>query len=73
MHNRLPEDLDNLEEEENGLGPVTDQVPADPWDNPYEYSSNNDGTFVLYSLGSDGQSGTDDDIYPEGMSPRGGR
>jgi len=40
-------------------------VPNDPWGNPYVYKSpgqhNTDG-YDLYSLGPDGQEGSDDDI-----------
>lgn len=67
MHNRLPQSLDELSEEVDGLGQITDEVPNDPWDNPYEYSGGNDGTFVLFSAGPDGSTGTEDDIHPEGM------
>jgi general secretion pathway protein G len=67
MHNRLPESLEELERQIDGLGQITDTVPNDPWDNPYEYSKRNDGTYVLFSVGVDGQSGSDDDIYPQGM------
>jgi general secretion pathway protein G len=71
MHNRLPNSLDELSQPIDGLGQVTDRVPNDPWGNTYEYTKRNDGTFVLFSVGPDGQGGTDDDIYPEGMG--GGR
>lgn len=67
MHNRLPDSLDELQEEVDGLGRITDTVPNDPWDNPYDYSKRTDGTFMLYSMGPDGQTGSQDDIFPEGM------
>lgn len=70
QHNKLPDDLEDLEKEEGGMGQVTDRVPPDPWDNEYEYHKNNDATYVLFSMGADGQSGSDDDIYPQGMEPR---
>lgn len=49
-------------------GPYLDQeVPLDPWNNPYQYSvpGANKQPFALYSLGGDGQrggEGTDADI-----------
>ncbi len=70
MHNSLPDDLQDLEQEEGLMGAVTNNVPDDPWENPYEYTKSNDGSFILFSRGTDGQSGSDDDIYPEGMNPR---
>jgi general secretion pathway protein G len=38
-----------------------EKVPLDPWNRPYEYKVNG-STFEIRSLGSDGQSGTADDI-----------
>jgi len=41
-------------------GPYMDEeVPLDPWNNPYQYRLQNDGgrAFLLYSYGADGQSG----------------
>lgn len=38
-----------------------DKVPLDPWNRPYEYKVNG-SSFEIRSLGSDGQSGTSDDI-----------
>jgi general secretion pathway protein G len=37
------------------------QVPADPWNNPYEYSfpGQRGGDFDIFSLGADGQEGGD--------------
>jgi len=43
----------------------SNQVPVDPWDQPYQFMSpgnwNPDG-YDIWSLGPDGQDGTDDDI-----------
>lgn len=54
----------------NWKGPYLEKdVPADPWGNPYDYESpGNNGTdsFILRSLGADGQQGGDGeaaDIY----------
>jgi len=47
-------------------GPYLDsEVPLDPWGRPYQYECPgryNPDTYDLWSLGPDGQSGTDDDI-----------
>lgn len=48
-------------------GPYLDgnYIPVDPWDQPYQYQypgTNNPQTYDLWSLGPDGQSGTEDDI-----------
>jgi len=67
MHNSLPDQLSDLEEEVGGMGRITDRMPNDPWDNAYNYSNNNDSTYELFSSGADGQSGSEDDIWPEGM------
>ena len=58
---RYPDDLDGLLENTSGRstwnGPyLRGEVPADPWGNPYEYSS--DGrSFELMSYGADGRPG----------------
>lgn len=41
-------------------------VPVDPWDNPYNYISNSNRSYELYSFGADGVQGGegyDADIY----------
>ena len=38
-----------------------DQIPLDPWGNAYQYEPGADN-YRVYSLGPDGQAGTDDDI-----------
>ncbi len=47
-------------------GPYLDsEVPLDPWGRPYQYECPgryNPDSYDLWSLGPDGQSGTDDDI-----------
>jgi len=54
-------------------GPYMDEaVPPDPWDAPYQYQfpgKRNSQKYDLWSLGPDGQDGTDDDIgnWPAGM------
>src|SRR6185437_12507398 len=49
----------------NWGGPYLDDLPKDPWGNPYVYvfpGRNNASGYDLYSLGPDGQDGTADDI-----------
>jgi general secretion pathway protein G len=46
-------------------GPYLDELPKDPWGNPYVYvfpGRNNPNGYDLYSMGRDGQDGTADDI-----------
>jgi general secretion pathway protein G len=38
------------------------EIPPDPWDNPYMYERIDQNSFRVYSAGPDGQVGTDDDI-----------
>lgn len=50
---------------ENWAGPYLDRVPLDPWDRPYKIAApgkHNTGTFDVWSMGPDGNDGTDDDI-----------
>jgi general secretion pathway protein G len=45
-------------------GPYLDkqQLPVDPWNNPYQYESLGTDQFRIWSNGPDGTSGSDDDI-----------
>ena len=46
-------------------GPYMNEIPLDPWQHPYVYvcpGRNNPSSYDLYSLGPDGQEGTEDDI-----------
>ena len=46
-------------------GPYMKEVPMDPWGKPYVYVSpgrNNPSSYDIYSLGTDGREGTEDDI-----------
>ena len=59
-----PSDLPN---ENKWFGPYLDSivVPKDPWDNPYGYEypgKNQDEWPDIWSLGPDGQDGTEDDV-----------
>jgi len=47
------------------------ELPLDPWNNPYDYSLNSDGTFVITSYGADGTEGGSDlnaDISSDNMA-----
>ena len=49
----------------NWHGPYLDNLPIDPWGNPYLYSypgKHNPNGYDLWSAGPDGKSGTSDDI-----------
>ncbi|MBC8870695.1 MAG: type II secretion system major pseudopilin GspG [Planctomycetes bacterium] len=37
-------------------------IPADPWDNPYQYEMISPGQYRIWSWGADGIDGTDDDL-----------
>jgi general secretion pathway protein G len=57
---RLPDSLDQLvEPDENGQAYIKNatEVPVDPWDTPYFYNPNPNGTFSLGSYGRDRQQG----------------
>ena len=46
-------------------GPYMNKIPMDPWGRPYVYVSpgrNNTNSYDIYSLGTDGREGTEDDI-----------
>jgi general secretion pathway protein G len=44
-------------------GGYLDRLPQDPWQNPYQYLSPGSRSAIdIYSMGPDGQPGTDDDI-----------
>jgi general secretion pathway protein G len=49
----------------NWNGPYLEKDPSDPWNNPYQYKSpgshNSDG-YDLYSFGTDGVEGNEDDV-----------
>ena len=49
----------------NWHGPYLDNLPLDPWQNPYVYyypGKHNPTSYDLLSVGPDGKEGTDDDI-----------
>ena len=74
---RLPTTEQGLEALENrptvapvpeGWRRISDQVPLDPWGNPYQYrrldqtAAENHSGYDLWSMGRDGVSGTADDV-----------
>jgi general secretion pathway protein G len=49
------------------------ELPLDPWNNPYDYTLNSDGTFVIVSYGADGTEGGTDmnaDISSDNMNEK---
>ena len=45
--------------------PLATEIPKDPWDHPYQYRNpgkKDTSTFEIYSIGPDGQEGTEDDL-----------
>jgi len=40
------------------------RVPLDPWGSPYNYVSEDNWTFQVWSNGPDNRPGTEDDIFP---------
>jgi general secretion pathway protein G len=50
---------------ENWRGPYLNKSPMDPWENEYKFAApgkHNTESFDVWSMGPDGQDGTDDDI-----------
>ncbi|QGJ71088.1 Type II secretion system protein GspG [Planctomycetales bacterium 10988] len=70
---QYPSDLEALRSAPGDLsnpnkwkGPYIDKtIPRDPWDRPYQYAypgSHNQESFDIWSVGPDGQDGSEDDI-----------
>jgi general secretion pathway protein G len=69
---QYPEDLEGLTSEPSDTkvadrweGPYIDKVAVDPWDNEYKLAApgkHNTDSFDVWSMGPDGQDGSDDDI-----------
>jgi general secretion pathway protein G len=56
----------------NWHGPYLDNLPVDPWGNPYIYyfpGKHNQNGYDLLSTGPDGKEGTDDDIVNAAAAP----
>ena len=70
--NQYPPDLEALRSPPANLtnpakwnGPYAEAIPVDPWGQPYQYVTPGQyrpDSYDLWSLGPDGQDGTDDDI-----------
>ena len=69
-HNRFPQQLQDLSTTPSGMtqrqwrGPYLEEnIPADPWGNPYDYSKDERQQKVfIRSAGPDGQMNTEDDV-----------
>lgn len=59
---RPPELPGALDELAQGDPPTTRRIPDDPWGRPYMYKPDGRGDFAVWSVGPDGQDGTEDDI-----------
>lgn len=68
LHGHYPTRLDELAQDVEGMGPVLERLPQDPWDQPYQYQAEGDAV-VLFSGGPDGAPGTDDDVYADDDGP----
>jgi len=49
---------------------LSEDVPMDPWGNPYVYAPESDTTILLYSLGADGQPGGEGTNADVGFLPK---
>ena len=60
-HNKVPDDLSELTmpDPDNFNDVYIDEIPVDPWGNPYEYNKMSNSKFELRSLGADGMPGGD--------------
>ncbi len=61
-----PEDEDEAANWKRGGGPWIQEIPKDPWGNELKYATVDDEgapvKFKVYSMGPDGEDGTEDDI-----------
>lgn len=64
MRNRkLPSSLEALTEVDPKTGEAwMNNIPMDPWGNPYMYTPLSGKKFKILSFGEDGQEGTEDDV-----------
>ena len=63
-HRKLPDSLEALAEVDPLLGePSLTEIPDDPWGNPYEYKPLDGKKYWIRSVGEDGHSETDDDMF----------
>lgn len=59
---KFPDSLQQLTE---GAGAQIEKVKPDPWGNDYVFKKISHKKFEIYSLGPDGQDGTEDDVKTE--------
>ncbi|MHC5010078.1 MAG: type II secretion system protein GspG [Planctomycetota bacterium] len=66
-HRKVPSSLDTLLEEDPKTGEAyMEDIPDDPWGNPYALKPLGGRKYQIISYGQDGQEGTEDDIkWPE--------
>lgn len=58
----LPAELEDLTK---GPVPITEELPVDPWGNPYVYEQAGEREFDVFSVGPDEEKGTTTDIHPD--------
>jgi general secretion pathway protein G len=57
-----PRSLDELLQPGRGGKPsALEELPPDPWDNPYEYEYRSGGKYLITSFGGDGQPGGEEE------------
>ena len=58
-HNKIPDDLSELTQPDpdNFNDAYMEEIPLDPWGNPYEYKRLSGSKYELISLGADGMPG----------------
>lgn len=49
---------------------LSEDLPADPWGNPYQYEPMTSNSVALYSLGADGEAGGEDINADVGILPK---
>ena len=63
LQHRLPDGLAALTQPAEGLSePLMKSIPKDPWGQPYEFRAEGPKTYMIRSLGEDGQADTPDDV-----------
>ena len=72
--NRFPDDLNQLiNNEKNYKCLDANEVPKDPWDNPYVYTCENGRSYKIVSYGADGRaggSGVEGDIESDNLGAK---
>ncbi len=65
FRNEWPDNLEQLADPPQGMAPILERIPEDPWNNPYQYSREGD-SFNIFSTGPDGNNGGGDDVCADG-------